>query len=166
MFASRCQLLATHQQVVHSSACPCKPTMQESVFENRRHLRRVAGWKSYEAKASCVLQELRGQASQYALPADAQRNVAANGSVPAYTLFPHADLQGTPGMQCSSGDQLTTDAITSCASSRSGTCCVNYDNLQLSSTARVRHFGLQLCCTSVIQALSSTFQLHIHSKLD
>ena len=124
-----------------------------------RHLRRVPEYKIYEAKTFNLLQELRTLTSQYALPADAHHDVAANASVPAYTLFPHAALLDTPGMPCSvaPGDETTLTAVTTCTRSSGGACCVNLDNLQQSSnsTAVVRQAALM--SHSMRQACGSTF---------
>lgn len=92
------------------------------------------------SKAFSVLQDLQTLASDNPLPEGANHDVAANGSVPAYTLFPHADLQSTTGMQCSVpfGDATTAAAVQTCSRSKNGVCCVSYD-LQPSSSAAVRH---------------------------
>lgn len=101
-----------------------------------------------DAKASDLLQDLRSLATNYAVPGDALHNVAANGSTPEYTLFPHADLQSTQGMPCPvfPGDATTAAAVGACSSSKNGACCVNYDDLQLSPTAMVRHVGTEDVC--------------------
>ena len=166
---------STGRPMVKKPACrswqPPDPKCKSHFLQNQGHLHRFADCKTCEVKASTLLQELQRLASQYALPADAQHDVAANASVPAYTLFPHADLQGTSGIQClvSSSDETTTDAVISCTRSKSGTCCVEYDRLQLSldSTAVVRHAAMNVVCPqlqasiiSLYQTLNSTIQLH------
>ena len=143
------------------SACWHKsPHARDGFFKAPRHLRRVPDCKICEAKTSNLSQELRTLTSQYALPADAQHDVAANGSVPAYTLFPHAALLDTPGMQCSvaPGDKTTLTAVTTCTRTSVGACCVNLDNLQRSSnsTAVVRQAALM--SHSMRQACGRTFQ--------
>lgn len=107
--------------------------------------------QNLQGQSSSVLQELQRLASQYALPADAQHDVEANVSstVPAYTFFPHADLQGTPGMPCtvsSSRDEATSNAVTSCTSTKLGQCCVYYDP---SSTEGVRYAAGHQVCMSI-----------------
>ena len=137
MCESRWSMSARHQHMAHSGVHQCRTC-----------------W----ANASSLLQEVQRRASQFALPAGAEHDVAANAFVPAYTLFPHADLPNVRGHQCSvsSSDKATSSSVTSCTS-RIGECCVNYTNLQLSSNGGVRHAGHQACmCTNVHQALSTT----------
>ena len=104
------------------------------LFHHNRHLRNVGDSMACDTQALSLLQDLQMLARENPLPA------GANHDVPAYTLFPHADLESTLGMQCSvsSGNATVANALQMCSNLKNGACCVNYDQ-QLSSTAVVSH---------------------------
>ena len=79
-----------------------------------------------------LLQELREQTRDHALPMDVKHDVAANSSdlSTAYTVTSYSDLQDYLGLTCSvpSNPTLNT-AVQECAGLNNRTCCVEYGRL-------------------------------------
>ena len=89
--------------------------------------------------------------------------MAANGSVPAYTVYSHADLQDTQGPPCSVSSNFGYAAAVQICTTLKQACCIRFGDLQLSSTV-VRHVDTKDAC--VYQALCSAACQQLHSIID